>query len=205
MEQINTTIPVNIKERRELSEEIKSLLANYDFTPGLNRIFGEILDAVRPTVAQTGFNYRTDTDRRAIYTLTDQVVTMKGITFSQDGDIEDVTFKDTDGHYKRDSASHFVPLDDREIEQVVYRPVPDSVRSGYSPSSDLLAVIDLGYPEEDEDGNPVEPTLGIIYRDSAPLDHKQWIISRVFTTPEQERALPDRLADSQVKILGSVC
>lgn len=205
MEQINTTIVVNKHERQEIAEDIERLLAHHDFTPGLNKVFKEIFRAVRTTVAQTGFNYRTDTDRRAIYILTDQVVTMKGVTFSQDGDIEDVTFKDTDGLYKRDSANLFVPLDYREVGQVVYRPVPDSVRSGYSPSSDLLAVIDLGYPEEDEEGYPVEPTLGIIYRDPNPRDHLKWIISRVFTTPEQERALPPRLADSQVKILGSVC
>lgn len=205
MEQINTTIIVNKRERQEIAEEIKELRAQHSLTPGLNKLFDEILSAVQTTVAQAGFNYRTDTDRRAIYTMTGQVVTMKGVTFNRDGDIEDVTFKDTDGLYKRDSANLFVPLDDQEVEQVVYRPVPDSVRSGYSPSSDLLAVIDLGYPEEDEDGNPVEPTLGIIYRDPDSRDHLKWIISRVFTTPEQERALPARLADSQVKILGSVC
>ena len=205
MEQINTTIIVNKRERQEIAEEIKELRAQHYLTPGLNKFFDEILSAVQTTVAQAGFNYRTDTDRRAIYTMTGQVVTMKGVTFNRDGDIEDVTFKDTDSLYKRDSANLFVPLDDQEVEQVVYRPVPDSIRSGYSPSSDLLAVIDLGYPEEDEDGNPVEPTLGIIYRDPDSRDHLKWIISRVFTTPEQERALPARLADSQVKILGSVC
>ena len=58
MEQINTTIIVNKRERQEIAEEIKELRAQHYLTPGLDKVFDEILSAVQTTVAQAGFNYR---------------------------------------------------------------------------------------------------------------------------------------------------
>lgn len=205
MEQINTTIFVDKKDRREVADDIKYLFEHHNFTPGLKKALEEILRATKPTIEQLGFNYRTDTDRLAIYAPTSSVVTMKGPIFGFDGELAGITFLDTDGYYKLDAPKEFTPLyhDNKLMKQVPYTVVPDEMRESYTTYLSLLAVVDFGPDVKDKYGHPVEPMLAIVYRTTTGEYEKPWAISKVFNRPLEGVKVPRLLDDDQVEILGT--
>ena len=202
MEQIKTTITVNKNERQEIADDIKYLFEHHNFTPGLKKALEEMLHATGPTVAQLGFNYRDDTDRLAIYAPTSRVVTMKGPIFGKDGELEGITFLDTDGYYKKDDPKQFTPLyhDNRPMKQVAYTTVPDDMRDSYSLYVSLLAVVDFGPDVKGKNGIPVEPMLAIVYRHKN--EQRPWAIMQLFNRPLEGVRVPSHLRDDQVEILG---
>lgn len=204
MEQINTTIFVDKKDRQEVADDIRYLLEHHNFTPGLKKALEEILRATKPTIEQLGFNYRTDTDRLAVYAPTGSVVTMKGPIFGLDGELQGITFLDTDGYYKLDAPKEFTPLyhDNEPMKQVAYTTVPDETRNSYALYASLLAVVDFGPDVKDKNGIPVEPMLAIVYRHNDA--QRPWAIMHLFNRPIEGVRVPSHLSDDQVEILGRV-